>query len=204
MNSMVINEPEIVTKIKMGNKGAYEALFLEHYKNMVLYAKKFVMDTEVARDIVQDVFIYIWDKRQKIHIDRSVSSYLFRAVKNACINYLKREDYKQDYIKQFLLSVNSEAKYTSKSEDAHELVVHKDLLVRIEAIIELLPEQCKNMFRMSRFRGLKNKEIAEIYSVSPRTVETQIYRALKVLKENLSLYMTSAATFLVFFLPACL
>jgi len=204
LNSMVINGPEIITKIKAGDKSAYEALFLEHYKNMVLYAKKFVMETEVSRDIVQDVFIYIWDKRQKLQIDKSISSYLFRAVKNACFNYLKREDYKKDYIKQFLLSVNNGAPATSKSEDVHELVVHNDLLVRIEAIIESLPEQCKNMFRMSRFRGLKNKEIAEIYSVSPRTVETQIYRALKVLKENLSLYMTSAATFFLFILPPSL
>jgi len=194
---VVRNEPEIITKIKAGDRKAFETLFLEHYKNMVLYAKKFVMETEVARDIVQDVFIYIWDKRHQIQIEKSVSSYLFRAVKNASINYLQREDHKRDYVKQFLLSVNQQLPGTSKLDDVHELVVHKDLLMRIEAIIESLPEQCKNMFRMSRFRGLKNREIAEIYSVSPRTVETQIYRALKVLKENLSAYLTSAAAFLI-------
>ena len=197
---MVVNEPEIIDKIKSGDRKAYESLFLEHYKNMVLYAKKFVMETEVARDIVQDVFIYIWDKREKLNIDRSLASYLFRAVKNASINYLKREDYKQDYIKDFLLSISQESGTTSKFEDAHELVVHNDLLVKIEAIIESLPEQCKNMFRMSRFRGLKNREIALIYAVSPRTVETQIYRALKVLKENLSSYLTSAASITLFIL----
>ena len=63
---MVMNEPEIIAKIRAGDKLAYEKLFLDHYKNMVLYAKKFVMETEVARDIVQDVFIYLWEKRQKL------------------------------------------------------------------------------------------------------------------------------------------
>jgi RNA polymerase sigma-70 factor (ECF subfamily) len=120
-------------------------------------------------------------------------------VRNACINHLKRDSLKEDYIKQFLLTINGHELSTGKSLDVHELVVHKDLLQRIELIIESLPDQCKNMFRMSRFRGLKNKEIAEIYSVSTRTVETQIYRALKVLKEDLSLYLTSAASFLLCF-----
>ena len=196
---MVEVTPEIINRLKKGDRKAFESLFMEHYKNLVLYAKKFVMDTEEARDIVQDVFVYIWDKRQKIQIDKSISSYLFRAVRNACINNLKRENYKQDYLKNFLLSLNNEEARSSKSQDVHELMVHKDLLLKIETIIEALPEQCKNMFRMSRFRGLKNKEIAEIYSVSPRTVETQIYRALKVLKENLALYLSNAASFIVFF-----
>ena len=97
----------------------------------------------------------------------------------------------------FLINLNEGYYKTSSSEDAHELVVHKDLSERIETIIETLPEQCRNIFKMSRFRGMKNKEIAEIYSISPRTVETQIYRALKVLKENLSPYLTFTASLIL-------
>lgn len=190
---MVIDLQDVIAKLKNGHRETYETLFQEHYKNLVLYAKRFVLETEVARDIVQDVFIYIWEKRQKVQIEKSVSSYLFRAVRNACINHLKKESTKENYISQFLLSVNNGQLNAEKAEDVHEIVVHKDLLKRIELIIESLPEQCKNMFRMSRFRGLKNKEIAEIYSVSPRTVETQIYRALKVLKEDLKAYLVHAA-----------
>ena len=196
---MVNDEPKIIEALRCGDKRAYEALFMTHYKNMVLYAKKFVLDTEIARDIAQDVFFYLWEKRKSLNIDRSISSYLFRSVRNACINHLKRDSIKEDYVKQFLLSINGYEQATGKSLDVHEMVVHKDLLQRIEMTIESLPDQCKNMFRMSRFRGLKNKEIAEIYSVSTRTVETQIYRALKVLKEDLSVYLTSAAVFFLCF-----
>jgi RNA polymerase sigma-70 factor (ECF subfamily) len=190
---MVIADKAIIFKLRRGDKKTYEQLFLNNYKNLVLYAKKFVMETETARDLVQDVFIYLWDKREKLNIDKSLGSYLFRAVHNACINYLKREATKENYIKQFLINLHEGTYKTTASEDAYELVVHKDLSERIEWIIETLPEQCRNIFRMSRFRGMKNKEIAEIYSISPRTVETQIYRALKVLKENLKPYLSLAA-----------
>ena len=175
-------------------------MFYDHYKNLVLYAKKFVNETEIARDLVQDVFIYLWDKRNKLNIERSLPSYLFRAVHNACINYLKRESNKEDYIRNFLLRINSDNYSTSAYEDAHELVVQKDLLEQIETIVEGLPEQCRNIFKMSRFKGLKNREIAEIYAISQRTVETQIYRALKVLKESLSPYVSlpTATLFLIF------
>lgn len=187
---MVISDKAVISSLRLGDKKVYEQLFLDNYKNLVLYAKKFVMETEIARDLVQDVFVYLWDKRQKLTIDKSLSSYLFRAVHNACINYLKREGTKENYIKEFLIKLNEGAYKTTASEDAYELVVHKDLKERIERIIETLPEQCRNIFRMSRFRGMKNKEIAEIYSISPRTVETQIYRALKILKEKLKPHLS--------------
>lgn len=197
---MVVTETEVIARLKRGDKNVFESLFQDNYKNLVLYAKKFVQETEIARDLVQDVFIYLWDKRENLTIDKSLPSYLFRAVHNACINYLKRESIKESYIRTFLLNINNGVYSTTASDDAHELVVQKDLAERIELIIEGLPEQCRNIFRMSRFRGLRNKEIAEIYAISPRTVETQIYRALKVLKENLRPYMSlTASLFLIIF-----
>ena len=182
---MVVLEKEIISKLRRGDTKVYEQLFQDNYRPLVLYAKKFVMDTEVARDLVQDVFIYIWDKRQKLTIDKSLSSYLFRAVHNASINYLKKESTKENYVRQFLINLNERSYKTSSSEDAHELIVHDELLESIESVVETLPDQCKTIFKMSRFRGMRNKEIAEVYSISPRTVETQLYRALKVLKENI-------------------
>jgi len=195
---MVVTESDIIKRLKCGDKVVFENLFHDHYKNLVLYAKKFVLETEIARDLVQDVFIYLWDKREKLSIDKSLSSYLFRAVHNTCINHLKRESTKEAYIRNFLLTINNGAYITTASDNAHEIIVHKDLSERIDLVVDGLPEQCRNIFRMSRFRGLKNKEIAEIYAISPRTVETQIYRALKVLKENLRPYMSlTASLFLI-------
>ena len=183
---MVNSEREAVKELQVGEKDFYIRLFEANYKNLALYAKRFVMDTEIARDLVQDVFIYLWDKREQLSINRSIDSYLYRAVHNACINHLKRESTKVNYLKQFLLKITDNTLPSSGSEDAHQIVVHNELLEKIEAIIESLPEQCRNIFRMSRFRGMQNKEIARIYAISTRTVETQIYRALKILREKLS------------------
>jgi len=195
---MLVTELEIISRLKNGDRDVFENLFHDNYRNLVLYAKKFVIDTEISRDLVQDVFIYLWDKREKLNINKSLSSYLFRAVHNGCINHLKRESTKESYIRNFLLNINEGVYSTKASDDAHEVVVHKDLSERIELIVAELPEQCRNIFRMSRFKGLKNKEIADIYAISPRTVETQIYRALKVLKENLRPYMSlTASLFLI-------
>ncbi len=94
---MVISEKEVISNLRKGDKETFEQLFHENYKNLVLYAKKFVMDTEIARDLVQDIFIYLWEKRQKLTINKSLSSYLFRAVRNASINHLKRESNKENF-----------------------------------------------------------------------------------------------------------
>ena len=197
---MVVSELEVVLRLKRGDKVVYEEVFHDNYKNLVLYAKKFVMETEIARDLVQDVFIYLWDKRSHLNINKSLNSYLFRAVHNACINYLKRESNKEEYIRQFLIGVNEEKYVTAQHDEAHQLVVHRELSERIELILASLPEQCRNIFRMSRFKGLKNKEIAEVYAISHRTVETQIYRALKVLKKNLQPYMSLTTSLLLIFI----
>ena len=194
---MEISEQEVVFRLREGDKQAYAQLFQEQYKGLVSYANKFVMDTEVARDLVQDVFIYIWEKRQKISIESSITSYLYRAVHNISINHLKKESTKTDYIRNFLINLNGSDYHSSQADDAHELVVQKDLSERIDEIITLLPEQCRNIFKLSRFRGMKNKEIAAVYSISVRTVETQIYRALKVLKENLKPSLTYLSTLIL-------
>ncbi len=176
---------DLAGALQNGDREAFKQIFDEHYRNLVLYANKFVMDSDAACDLVQDVFVYLWEKRQNINIDRSLSSWLFRAVRNASINYLKKSAYKEDYIRQFLFSVNDAGLTSSPGDNALERVIHNELAEKIEAVIASLPEQCRNIFRMSRFRGMKNREIAEIYSISVRTVETQIYRALKVLKNSL-------------------
>ena len=194
---MEFSEFEVVSRLRRGDKEAYIQLFQNQYKGLVSYAKKYVMDTEIARDLVQDVFIYLWEKRHNLSIETSINSYMFRAVHNKCINHLKKESTKADYVREFLLNLNGQAIQTTNAEDVHELVVFKDLSERIDLLVESLPEQCRNIFRMSRFRGMKNKEIAEIYSISVRTVETQIYRALKVLKENLQPNLTFAISLII-------
>jgi RNA polymerase sigma-70 factor (ECF subfamily) len=187
---MEISDIEIGEGLCAGDLKTFEQIFFEYNRGMTAYAMKFVDDMETARDLVQDVFFYIWEKREVINIDRSLKSYLFRAVHNACINFLKKEEHKNNYGRELMLTFFNDFP-KNNSDNAYQLLVAKDIGREIDIIIEKLPEQCRNIFKLSRFKGLKNREIAEIYSISTRTVETQIYRALKALKAGLQHYLTS-------------
>ena len=157
---------------------------------MVAYARKFVIDFDVARDIVQEVFFYIWEKRENLNIDLSVKSYLFRATRNASLNHLKRDEYKNNYAASLLAKLNATSEVPSNYENGYQFLLEKELSAEIGKIVNSLPVQCRTIFELSRYKGLKNKEIAESQGVSVRTVETQIYRALKVLRSNLSHHLS--------------
>lgn len=186
---MIFSDEEVGEQLRSGDLKAFEYIFFQYNLGMTAYAMKFVGDVETARDLVQDVFFYIWEKRKSLNIDRSIKSYLFRSVHNACINFLKKEEHKKVYGRDLILKF-FEKWPGDNSDDAYQLLLAKDLSSEIDSIVEELPEQCRAIFRLSRFKGLKNREIAEIHSISIRTVETQIYRALKKLKSGLSHYLS--------------
>lgn len=186
---MDLSDQEILKGLRRGDLKSFQFLFDEHYKGLVSYARRFMPDADVSRDIVQDVFAYIWEKRNTLLISRSFQSYLYRAVHNACINYLKKEENKGNYVKEFLLKVHANAETDYDGRDGYTALIEKDLSEKINSAIDELPDQCRNIFKLSRFKGLKNKEIADIYSISTRTVETQIYRAMKVMKDRLKQYI---------------
>lgn len=185
---MKLSDKEIGERLRDGDLKTFKQVFFEYNRGMTAYALKFVEDIETARDLVQDVFFYIWDKREALTIDRSIKSYLFRAVHNACINFLKKEEHKNKYGRELLLTFFGKLP-ENNSDNAYQLLLAKDISREIDVIVEKLPKQCRNIFKLSRFKGLKNREIAEIYSISTRTVETQIYRALKALKAGLKHYL---------------
>lgn len=187
---MHFTDREIRSNLRDGNVEAYRFIFSEYYKPMVAYARKFVIDFDVARDIVQEVFFYIWEKRENLNIDLSVKSYLFRATRNASLNHLKRDEYKNNYAASLLAKLNATSEVPSNYENGYQFLLEKELSAEIGKIVNSLPVQCRTIFELSRYKGLKNKEIAESQGVSVRTVETQIYRALKVLRSNLSHHLS--------------
>ena len=163
---------------KSGDTKAFEVLFKTYYPVLCIYAKKIVNDLDEARDIVQDVFVKIYDNRATMEINTSVKSYLYRSVHNACLNHLKRKNTHNNH--------NEYLKYQTRWSDNHDTMEQAELEEKIWNIIQGLPEQCRRIFTMNRFEDLKNKEIAEKLGISIRTVETQISKALKVLREHLA------------------
>lgn len=170
----------ILEKLKSGDEKFYKSLFKEYYPALTFYALKIVNSAETAREIVQDLFVKIYEKRYSLNIDTSLKSYLYRSVYNSCMNYIQHVSIMEHHHKIIRSETND---VESFSEDE---IFRVELEQKIYNEIEKLPEQCRKIFKMNRFDGMSNSEIAEELGLSKRTVETQISKALKVLRGRLS------------------
>lgn len=172
-------DSHIFEKIKNGDDLAFNQLFDAYYSSLCFFANKYVSDLDLARSLVQQVFVDLWTKRQKLNIHFSPKSYLFQSVKNRAIDYLRKE-------RQSIPI--SEIHENSQSQAFHDLVEEAELNARINASINQLPEKCREIFILCRFEGLKYSEIAEKLDISIKTVEMQMGIALKKIRNNLTDY----------------
>jgi RNA polymerase sigma-70 factor (ECF subfamily) len=168
------------------NPVSFELFFREHHKQMVFYAAKFVDDYETARDIVQEVFLKTWENREKVQISTSLTTYLFAAIRNQCINYVRHQSVNMKFTNETQLQLKElEISYYTSVEEQHLNLFEQETREKIQRTISTLPEKCRQIFSMSRFEGIRSNDIAKKLNISVRTVETQIYRALKEIKKKL-------------------
>ena len=186
---MQVIDNQIFTAVKTGDERAYEQLFRAFYPRLCAFAATFVSDRDEAEEIVQTMFVKIWEQRETLDITTSVQAYLFRAVRNASFNHLKKMQRQDAYKAQNLEHIDQ----NPSVQPDH--ATHADLTERIERAISELPEQCRLIFKMSRFEELKYREIADALGISPKTVENQMGKALKVLRLKMVDYLTVALLF---------
>jgi RNA polymerase sigma-70 factor (ECF subfamily) len=157
----------------------FERAFKEHFKALHAYAFTIIRDEENAEEIVQNVFFKLWEKKDQIDEITSLKAYLYRATYNDSLNFLKHNKVRAAY--------ETYAKATSSDrDDAVDTLSTKELHAKIDKALNELPEQCRTIFQMSRFEELKYREIAEQLNLSVKTVENQMGKALKVLREKLA------------------
>ncbi|MES2560192.1 MAG: RNA polymerase sigma-70 factor [Bacteroidota bacterium] len=177
-----------------GDKGALELLFKMHYASLCRFAKSILKDNEQAEDMVQEVFMKCWDKREQIQLTGSFKSYLYTAVRNHCFNALKINE------RKFWMEEGMEDDERIAVNDVIDHIAAKTLQDKITRAIELLPDKCRLTFQLSRFEDMSYKEIAETMGVSVKTVENQMGKALSVLRTSLAPYMKDlAVVFSLFF-----
>lgn len=173
------NDKFLLAEIKKGNNQAFEYLFKNYYPRLYGYAIRFVEDEETARDIIQECFLRFWEKRELLAAV-SVTSLLFAMVRNGCLNYLKHLSVVEKHQIEYLAAIDGEERlyYTDFSLDAEYKLLYDELQEQIGFVIGTLPERCREVFLLSRFEGLKNKEIAERLQISVTAVEAHISKAL--------------------------
>lgn len=173
----------IEEKIRNGDISAFEKVFREYYAPLTLFANTFVKDKDVAEEIVQDFFFHYWKDREQTRIQTSMKSYFFQSIRNRALKYLRHENVKLKYASQ----VQNES---SPTLETYELDVYelKELESTINNILDKLPPVCSSIFRMNRFEGLKYREIAEKLSISVKTVEANMSKALTAFRQELRPY----------------
>lgn len=170
---------------------AFELLFRSNFKGLCFFALKYVKDFETAKEIVQDAFVILWEKRAGMDTERSVKSYLTTAIHNKCYNYLR------DNRKFNPEIMNLENLVQPGGYEFNDKLVEVELAEEIKQAIEELPEKCRQVFLMSRDGNLKYQEIADKLEISVKTVETHMSKALQHMRLRLAEYLVTIIVLLI-------
>lgn len=168
-------------------------LFRSHFAGLCFFAQKYVKDFEAAKEIVQDAFLSLWEKRETIDMDRPVKSYLTMIIHNKCTNFL-RDNRKFDQNILHIENLTEVPEY-----EGADSMVEEELKNKIDTAIEELPEKCRQVFVMNRYENLKYQEIADKLQISVKTVETQMSKALQHMRIRLSEYLTILLAMVLWF-----
>jgi RNA polymerase sigma-70 factor (ECF subfamily) len=158
---------------------AYENAFKTHFQALHGYAYTIVKDDMMAEEMVQNVFFKLWKNREQLDIQQSLAGYLYRAVYNESLNYIKHQKVKAEYRKYAARNMNNPG-------SAADTLKMKELRKHLDEALQELPEKCRTIFQMSRFENLKYLEIANKLEISVKTVENQMGKALRVLRIRLA------------------
>jgi len=168
----------VFKKINEGDLDAFRILFERYYSRLCNFASSYLKDDFDCEDIVQEVYVKIWEDRNKIRISSSVKSYLYTAVKNACLNRIKAEAIRLNHTTAYLKDEDDRVMDSDKIEQ-------QEFRNELWQCIAKLPPRCQEVFIQSRFEGIKQQELALAMNISVKTVKAQIGKALKLIKECL-------------------
>ncbi|WP_158870344.1 RNA polymerase sigma-70 factor [Maribellus comscasis] len=174
------DENQLTERIKSDDVDAFKKLYDLYCQQLLKFISQYLKETTEAEEIIQDVFLSVWENRKNLQIDKSVKSYLFQIAVNKVYNHLKRKVVERKY--QYYLTHND----INSENDIEDKIYFKELKETIDQIISQLPDKQRKIFQLSRLDGTPHSEIAKKFNISIRTVENQIYRAGKFIKSKLS------------------
>lgn len=178
---MSVNEQTVIKAIRNGNIKEFELLFRSLYAPLCGYALKILKDADNAEEIVQEVFYVLWKNRDELIITTSVKSYLYRAVQNRCIHLLNHKQVERKYTEYLSMQEMT-------SPNPEQAMQSGELYEIYNNTLKKLPELCRQIFEMNRQQGLKYKEIARELSISVKTVEAHMGKALKAFRQSFTEY----------------
>ncbi|HEX2077725.1 MAG TPA: RNA polymerase sigma-70 factor [Longimicrobium sp.] len=174
-----MTDRELLHRLRQGDRDAFDAIFREHYPTLVGVAERIVGDRAVAEDVGQDVMLELWRRRDTVAVEDSLRAYLSRAARNRALNYLRHERMKQRTAPFAAGEASTHAAATARVQE-------EEIDAAVRQAVDALPERCREVFELSRGQGLRYAEIARVLGISVKTVEAQMGKALRVLRERLA------------------
>jgi RNA polymerase sigma-70 factor (family 1) len=175
---MYQEENILIGKLREGDMQAFEQLFRKYYELLCFFANRFIDNMPVAEEIVADAYAAVWEKRENLLISSSFRAYIYRAVRNRCLNHIKHQRIERAYMDYL-------RHHHILSDEGMDNAREEELAKEVEGAIERLPERCRQIFKMSRYDDLRYIDIARELQLSPKTVERQMMIALEKLRRHL-------------------
>ena len=179
----ILDSKELLNRLRHGDESAFDTIFRTWYPSLVRASESVVRSRAVAEEIVQDVMLELWKRRESLAPDSSPQAYLFQSTRNRSLNHVRHER----------VAKQGEP-YATRPEAvdsaAHSHIVEDEMRVAVRRAIDGLPDRCREVFELSRMHGLKYSEIAVALGISIKTVEAQMGKALKVLREELAPWLS--------------
>ncbi len=175
------NESNLFSRVQKGDVKAFETLYAHYFDALFGYCMKFLNNEEDSEEIIQNLFLKIWEGRHKFYVGDSFKSFLFKIAVNDIYNFLKHKKHEANYRNYF--------EYSAKpfSNSTEEKVFYNELEQQIDTLIAQLPEQRRKIFILNRKEGHSTQDIAKEMNLSKRTVENQLFRAIKFLRDKLDI-----------------
>ena len=192
MNKILdLNNEELIPQLLSGDEKTFECVYKYFLKPLHLYAITMLKDEDIAKGMVQNIFLKLWERKETLNFSGSLQAYLYGAVYHECLNYIRHEKVKGSHRDHIANTMNNK----TASDNGMELT---DLKEKLQQALNELPEKCRTIFQLSRFEDLKYREIADQLGISVKTVEAQMGKALKIMRYKLIDYLP-----LILWLASC-
>ena len=180
----MLNDLFVLAQLKEGNVKAFESLFRQYYSPLCLYAASITGSVEAGEEIVEELFYVFWKDREKLQLFHSIKSYLYGAVRNQSLQYCEHQEVRNRHRDGIVLASSG----VVSSSDPQEQLEYKELQTLIGRTLAKLPERRLHIFKLHRLGGKKYAEIATLLSLSVKTVEAEMTKALKTLRKEIENY----------------
>jgi RNA polymerase sigma-70 factor (ECF subfamily) len=179
-----VDDRELFERIRAGDSDAFDAVFRAHYASLVGTAERMLRRRDVAEEIVQDVLLELWRRRETLVVDDSLRGYLFRATRNRSLNHLRHGAIERRAEPALIADHDDDV-----APGAYGAIVEEEIDIAVKRAVAELPPRCREVFELSRVQGLRYSEIATTLGISVKTVEAQMGKALRILRERLAQWL---------------